>query len=263
MTADPVYAAAAQAAGVDRVGVDFEVRGKAERQVSRPSWIAGHVLADLVGIAGVVERERLFVRIHPFELGGRDELDQVLAAGAGVVMLPMFARAEQALEFVRAVDSKAVPVLLLETESAANDLDALLRSELDFEIHLGLNDLGISRGHASPFAMLLDPLLADISQRVAASGRRLCIGRLARVTDRSLPISADLLCALTVSLGGRGSFLSQYFAKGVDPADVGALTVHVNDLRQRARFWAQAKPEELSAALADLTAGIRRMDSAA
>ncbi len=259
MTADPAYAAAAQAAGVDRVGVDFEVRGKAERQVSRPSWIAGHTLSDLAAIARVVERERLFARIHPFALGGRDELEQVLTVGASVVMLPMFTRAAQAIEFVRAVDSRAVPVLLLETESAANDLDALLRSELEFEIHLGLNDLGISRRHTSPFEMLLDPLLADISQRVAASGRRLCIGRLARMSDLSLPVPADLVCALTVALGGQGSFLSQYFAKGIDAADAGTLAVHVSGVREQAQFWAQVGAQELAAALADLTAAIRGM----
>jgi hypothetical protein len=259
MTAQPPHAAAAHAAGVDRIGVDLEVRGKSERQVSRPSWIAGHSLDDLREVARVVPPDKLFARIHPFTLGGREELEAVLAAGARFVMLPMFTTASEALDFVRAIGGRATPVLLLETEGAALDLDALLRSELDFEIHVGLNDLGISRGHASPFEMLVDPLLETIAGRVRASGRPFAIGRLARPGDAGLPISADLICALTVSLGARGSFLSQYFSRGIDPADSTAMREAVQALRLRLEYWVRAAPHERSVAMSRLAQSVRAL----
>jgi 2-keto-3-deoxy-L-rhamnonate aldolase RhmA len=259
MTADPSHAAAAQAAGVDRIGIDLEVHGKAARQVSRPSWIAGHTLDDMRALGAVVPAGKRFARIHPFELGGRDELEQVLALGARFVMLPMFSSAAEALEFVRAVDSRAVPVLLLETVPAVDDLDALLASDSEFEVHVGLNDLGISRGHASPFHVLLDPLLSGISRRVVASGRRLAVGRLARPADAGLPVPADLVCALTVSLGAGASFVSQYFARGIDPADPEAMAFHVDGLRRRLAYWSQASPGELSAALDALKQAVDRI----
>jgi hypothetical protein len=258
MTAEPAHAAAAQAAGVDRIGVDLEVRGKAQRQVSRPSWIAGHSLDELRAVAGAVESARLFARIHPFALGGREELEQVLALGARTVMLPMFTSAAQALEFVRAVDGRALPVLLLETVAAVQDLDALLASDRDFEIHVGLNDLGIGRGHASPFQVLVDPILHGISQRVLATSRRLAIGRLARAGDDSLPVPADLVCALTASLGATGSFLSQYFARGIDAADPQAMTVQVAALRRRLAHWLQATPRQVAEAVEALAEAVRR-----
>jgi hypothetical protein len=259
MTADPAHAAAAQAAGVDRIGIDLEVRGKAARQVSRPSWIAGHTLDDMRAIGNVVAPERRFVRIHPFDQGGREELEQVLDMGARFVMLPMFTSAAQALDFVRAVGSRAVPVLLLETVPAADDLDALLAGNLEFEVHVGLNDLGISRGHASPFHVLLDPLLSSISRRVVASGRPLAVGRLARVSDASLPVPADLVCALTVSLGAGGSFISQYFARGIDAADGQGMAVHVGELRERLAYWSHATPAQLAAALEALAQAVARI----
>ena len=259
MTADPAHAAAAQAAGVDRIGIDLEVRGKAARQVSRPSWIAGHTLDDMRALCEAVAPERRFARIHPFDQGGRDELEQVLAVGTRFVMLPMFTSAAQALEFVRAVGSRAVPVLLLETVPAAQDLDALLASDLDFEVHVGLNDLGISRGHASPFHMLIDPLLSGISRRVAASGRRLAVGRVARPADTGLPVPADLVCALTVSLGATGSFLSQYFARGIDPASPQNMAFHVGGLRARLAHWSEASPQQLAAALDALAQAVARL----
>ena len=66
MTPDPAQAAAADAAGVDRVGIDLEIKGKHERQTSRPSWIAGHTFEDLAAVRQVLRRAELFVRIHPF-----------------------------------------------------------------------------------------------------------------------------------------------------------------------------------------------------
>lgn len=262
MTASPAQAAAAQAAGVDRIGIDLEVRGKAERQVSRPSWIAGHSLDDLRAVASCLRTAKLFARIHPFALGGREELEQVLSLGAQVVMLPMFTSAAQAIEFVRAVDGRAVPVLLVETVPAVDDLDALLRSDRDFEIHVGLNDLGIGRGHASPFDMLVDPILEQISRRVRASSRRLAVGRLARPNDLSLPVPADLVCALTAWLGAGGSFVSQYFAHGIDPADAQAVTLHIGVLRQRLAHWLRAEPAELAAAVDALREVVRRLKPA-
>lgn len=263
MTADPHVAAAAQAAGVDRIGVDLEVRGKAQRQASRPSWIAGHTLDDLRRIVDVLSTSLCFARIHPFELGGREELEEVLGLGAQVVMLPMFTSARQALEFVRAVDGRAQPVLLLETVAAAEDITALVASDMDFEVHIGLNDLGIARGHASPFQVLTDPLVGEIARRVLGSGRRLAVGRLARPDQADLPVPADLVCALTVSLGAEGSFLSQYFLRGVDGTDPAALRSHVEALRGRLAHWSRASPGDLALAMAAIARSVERISGSA
>lgn len=252
MTSDAAHAAAADAAGVNRIGVDLEVLGKIERQQSRPSWIAGHTCDDLRRIGGALRHAELFARIHPFALGGRDELEQVLEAGARVVMLPMFRSAAQALEFVQAVGPRARPVLLLETVEAANDLPALLRSSDEFEIHIGLNDLGISRGHSSPFAMLVDPLLAQIAGQVRASGRALAIGRLARPFHPGMPVEADLVVALTVILGAQGSFLSQYFLRDGHPEDAAWMSQAVATLRERIAYWAGESAAAQEGALARL-----------
>lgn len=252
MTDNPAQAAAADAAGVDRIGVDLEIKGKVERQRSRPSWIAGHALDDLRKVAQALRQAALFTRIHPFALGGRDELEQVLDAGASVVMLPMFRSAAEALEFVHSVAGRAQPVLLLETMEAAQDLPALLRSQADFEIHIGLNDLGLSRGHRSPFAMLTDSLLSDIARQVLASGRRLAVGRLARPGQSALTINPDLILALTVKLGASASFLSQYFSKEGHPENAAWMTEAVAALRQRARHWQQQPATLLEQAMAQL-----------
>src|SRR5687767_11459014 len=47
-TADPMVAHRAEIAGVDRIGVDLEILGKAERQAGLGTWISPHKEADLV-----------------------------------------------------------------------------------------------------------------------------------------------------------------------------------------------------------------------
>lgn len=258
MTSDLGAAAAADAAGVDRIGIDLEIRGKEQRQRSRPSWMGGHSLVDLMAVGKVLQRAQLFVRVHPFALGGRDELDQAIDAGAQVVMLPMFHRAAQALEFVRYVGSRAKPVLLLETVSAADDLPALLTSDEDFEFHIGLNDLGISRGHVSPFAVLCDPLLEQLALRIRAANRTLAIGRVARPGQPDLPVAAESIVAHMVSLGATGSFLSQYFLKDGVPADAAWMASAVQSLRDTIAHWQDADPAEHAAALAALYVQVKR-----
>lgn len=46
-TSDTALAAAADAAGVDRIGVDLETRGKDSRQAGRGTWMSPHVEGDL------------------------------------------------------------------------------------------------------------------------------------------------------------------------------------------------------------------------
>src|SRR4051794_12548406 len=64
-TDDPALAREADAAGVDRVGVDLERLGKAERQRGLGTWISPHTVEDAVQVGGVLERAALFARTEP------------------------------------------------------------------------------------------------------------------------------------------------------------------------------------------------------
>jgi hypothetical protein len=49
-TSDPALAARADAAGIDRIGVDLERLGKAERQRGLGTWVSPHTLDDLARV---------------------------------------------------------------------------------------------------------------------------------------------------------------------------------------------------------------------
>src|SRR5688572_22616735 len=84
-TADPAVATAADAAGVDRVGVDLERLGKAARQRGRGTWLSDHDEHDLDCITPMLRRAQGFARINPVHDGTADEVESVLRRGAAVV----------------------------------------------------------------------------------------------------------------------------------------------------------------------------------
>ncbi len=66
ITNDPGLAARADAAGVDRVGIDIERLNKSARQGHLAhARISNHRLADLADLAPVLRRAALFARLNP------------------------------------------------------------------------------------------------------------------------------------------------------------------------------------------------------
>ena len=61
-TNDAALAAQADAAGVDRIGVDLERIGKSARQGHLATWISEHVEPDLAAITPVLKRAATFAR---------------------------------------------------------------------------------------------------------------------------------------------------------------------------------------------------------
>src|SRR5688500_12265371 len=81
-TNEPALAREADGAGVDRIGVDLERLGKAERQAGRGTWVSPHTEEDLLRVAAVLTHATLFVRTNPVHEGSAAEVERVLAAGA-------------------------------------------------------------------------------------------------------------------------------------------------------------------------------------
>src|SRR6266852_9852837 len=81
-TADPWLARAADAAGVDRIGIDLERLGKRERQQERGTWISTHQEPDLEALAPALSRARLFARVNPLNPDSPREVESVIAHGA-------------------------------------------------------------------------------------------------------------------------------------------------------------------------------------
>lgn len=210
---DPEVAAAADRAGVDRVGPDLEHLGKSARQGGLGWRISAHRESDIDAVGSRLSRARLLVRINPLAQAGCQELERVLGKGAQVVMLPMVRCAEEVCRFVDRVDGRACTIALIETASGlagAGDIAAVPGLS---EIHFGLNDLALDLGVTNRFGLLADARLERACGQVRSAGVRLGVGGIAPV-DAEPPITPRLVYAALVRLGAEATLLSRSFLAG-------------------------------------------------
>jgi citrate lyase beta subunit len=259
ITNDPALAAEAEAAGVDRVGVDLERLGKADRQAEQDTRLSEHRLDDLALVARSLVRADLFVRLNPLNPGTALEVETALGCGAKVLMLPFFRTANEVDSFVRLADGRAHIVILLETAPAALRIREVVAVPGIGEVMLGLNDLRLQFGVRSHFEVLASPLTDMLASEVRRAGLPMAVGGVARVDDSSLPIAPDLVYAQFPRLGATGAWLARSFFRGVPPG--WQLGRAVRAVRDRLSHWARASPAELERAREDLAQQVRRMAS--
>jgi hypothetical protein len=245
-TADPGLARRADAAGVDRIGIDLDRLGKRERQAGLATWISPHTTEDLVALRPAVTRARLFARCNPPHEGSAAEVEALLAAGAEVLMLPMFRSACEAAAFGALVGGRATVVALLETAAALADVAALAEAPGVDEVHLGINDLALELGLGSRFEVLTLDAVAAAAAVLAEAGRPFGLGGIAH-PGAQLPIDPDLIYAQYPRLGADRALLARSFTAGTH--DLGR---EVRRVRARLRWWAGRAPAELERAREDL-----------
>jgi hypothetical protein len=257
-TNDVSLARRAVAAGIDRIGVDLETLGKAERQSGFGTWISPHHREDITQLRPVVPSGGLFARVNPFGPGTAAEVSALLRGGVDVIMLPMFRSAAEVADFCAVVDGRAAIVLLLETREALDDLDRILLVPGITEVHVGINDLSLSLGLANRFAVYLHPAVERAARTVLEVGARFGIGGIGRVGDDRLPVPADLIYAQYPRLGATGALIARAF---VTPARSGLdLTAEVARARARLAAWAACSGESLDEARVRLEKALTQVD---
>jgi hypothetical protein len=250
ITDDAELAGAADRSGVDRIGVDFEVLGKAERQKGRGTRLSGHNLDDLARISKVVARAGLFVRLNPINANTATEIDTAIGFDAKILMLPFFHTAEEICAFVAAVRGRAQTAILLETASAVVRIRAILAIAGVDEVMIGLNDLRLQFGAANHFEVLGSPLVDFLSAEVRRSGRPVAIGGIGRVDDHRLPVPSDLVYAQYPRLSATGAWIARSFFHDLPPAWDFADAVRAS--RQRLTDWSTASVAALEGARDEL-----------
>lgn len=215
ITNNPVTAKIAQDAGVDRIWIDMEYIGKGERQGGMDTVQNHHTIEDIKRLRKVVTDAELMVRVNPLheataEYGSsEDEIEQTIAAGADVIMLPMFKTEEDVKTFVKLVGGRAKVQLLIETAEAAENIDSILEVDGVDEIHIGLNDLHLSYNMTFMFELLCDGKVAALCKKIAAKGIKYGFGGIARVGYGMLP--AEYIIAEHYHLGSTAAILSRGF----------------------------------------------------
>ena len=215
ITNNPTIAEIAQTAGVDRIWVDMEYIGKEERQGGMDTVKSHHTIADIKKIRPVVTTSELLVRINPIHeatdtyLGTEEEVEQTIAAGADVIMLPMFRTKAEVERFLRAVNGRAKTVLLFETAEAVENIDDILPLPGIDEVHIGLNDLHLAYKMKFMFELLCEGTVQHLCEKFRARGIKYGFGGIARVGLGMLP--AEHIITEHYRLGSTAAILSRGF----------------------------------------------------
>jgi hypothetical protein len=241
ITDDVALAAEAERAGIDRIMIDLEREGKAQRQAGRNLFQSTHSLESISRVKAVLHRAAVLVRINPLSDRTPQEIEAVIASGADVIMLPYFFTPDEVRAFVGLVAGRSQVSLLVETRSAVECLpDSLAVGSID-EVHVGLNDLSIELG----CTVLLEPLCTGLVDRLSAVLRAsqipFGIGGIARLSCETLPVCPERLLAEQVRLGCRRAWLGRTFRDGLEPS---SLASEVTRIRSAVARWAGASAEE-------------------
>ena len=235
ITANPAIAQYAEQAGVQRIFIDMEVLGKAERQGHLNTHKAHHTYADISTLRAVLTQAELMVRLNPLHDGTPSEIDQAIAHGAQRLMLPMFCRRAEVRRFLDLVNGRVPVTLLTETPQALARLPTYLDDLGPTDhIHIGLNDLSLGMGLDFLFepvaAGLLDPIADLLNQKGIPWG----FGGIARIGMGTLP--AELVLSEHVRLGSGWVILSRAFHE--EAATVEALRDRLDLRAELNKLWA-------------------------
>lgn len=250
ITNDPGVARTAVQAGVDRIFIDMEVLGKAERQGGMDTVQSHHVPEDIARVREAVGScAELLARINPLNPNSQAEIDASIANGADIIMLPMWRTADDLHRLVQMVAGRAKIMPLLETDTAVSNLAQALTVPGIHEMHIGLNDLHLCYHRKFMFQLLADGTVEQLCRQIQATGIPCGFGGVGRPGSGTLP--AEAILGEHIRLDSRFVILSRSFcntAKVKDPEELRRIfTEGVADIRRVERecsLWSREQLEE-------------------
>ncbi len=215
ITNNPTIAQIAEASGVDRIFVDLEYIGKADRQGGMDTVQSHHTLDDVKAIADAVKNTEVLVRINPIHnatseySSTEDEINTAIANGADILMLPYFKTTGEVVRFLSCVNGRVQTMLLLETPEAVEILDDILALDGIDAIHIGLNDLSLGYGRKFMFELLADGTVERLCAKFRERNIPYGFGGIASLGKGLLP--AEMIIKEHYRLGSGCVILSRSF----------------------------------------------------
>ena len=215
ITNKPEIALIAEQNGVDRIFVDMEYIGKAERQGDLDTVKNHHKIEDIAVLRSVLTQSELLVRVNPIHeacseyTSSEEEIEAAIAAGADIIMLPFFKTVSEVDRFLSIVNGRVKTMLLLETPEAVEVLDEILdRPGID-EVHIGINDLSIGYKKSFMFELLTDGTVERLCRKMQQRKVFYGFGGIASLGRGRVP--AELIIKEHYWLGSRMAILSRSF----------------------------------------------------
>lgn len=246
ITNRPEIAQIAETAGVDRIFVDLEYIGKAERQGGMDTVQSRHTLDDVKRISEAITTAELLVRVNPIHdatdqyVSSEEEIGKAIEYGADIVMLPYFKTVDEVKRFLLAVNGRTKTMLLLETPEAVEILnDVLIIGGID-SIHIGLNDLSLGYGKKFMFELLTDGTVERLCTKIREKNIPYGFGGIASLGHGMIP--SEMIIKEHYRLGSTCAILSRSFCNVNKINHMGVISsTFVNGMREIREFEAECE----------------------
>lgn len=231
ITNRPEIAQIAESAGVDRIFVDMEYIGKAERQGGMDTVQSHHTAKDVGVIKNAVTSAEVVARINPIHDVSREEVDAVVKNGADIIMLPYFKTAEEVRKVIDFTGKRAKIMPLVETPEAVEKIDEILNIDGIDEIFIGLNDLSLGYGKKFMFELLSDGTVERLCVKFRQKGLPYGFGGIASLGKGMLP--SEYVIKEHYRLGSTCAILSRSFCNVNKINHMGVISsTFVNGVRE-------------------------------
>lgn len=219
----------AVAAGVDGIIVDWESRGKEERQRHADTEINRDTPEDLRRVRGCTGAP-VICRINGCGPTTEAEIEQAIDGGADEILLPMVRTVEEVEGVIRRVHGRCAVGILIETVEATARAEELSRLPLS-RVYVGLNDLAIERKSPNIFSAVADGTVERLRTffRVPFGFGGLTL------PDRGHPVPCRLLIGEMARLDCRFSFLRRSFRRDVEGRELAIEIPRIREALETAR----------------------------
>lgn len=221
ITNDPEVALIAEKYGVDRIWIDLETLGKEERQKDMDTVKSEQTIEDIEKIKPLLSTSEMLVRVNPWNERSVEEINDVVNAGADIIMLPMWKDVDTVKNFLSCIDGRTKTTLLLETKEAVECIDEVLDLGGFDEIHIGLNDLHLSYGMTFMFELLADGTVDRLCSKFKEKGILYGFGGIAKLGAGLLP-SEDVIME-HYRIGSTRAILSRSFCNANSIGDINEI----------------------------------------
>ena len=250
ITNDPAVAKIAADAGVDRIFIDMEVLGKAERQGGMDTVQSHHVPEAIAKVrAAIGNKAEIMARVNPLNPNSQTEIDASIENSADVIMLPMWRTTDDLRQLVNMVDGRAKVMPLLETDTAADNLpEAVKVSGID-QMLIGLNDLHLCYHQKFMFQLLADDTVDRLCAQLRDANIPYGFGGVGRPGSGMLP--AEYIIGEHYRLGSQYVILSRSFCNTGKVTDLDEIrriftegVANIRRVEQDCAAWTQEQFDE-------------------
>ena len=206
----------------------MEYIGKAERQGGLDSVQNHHTVEDVRTMKQAVESAEVLVRVNPIHeatdeyTSSKQEIDDVIQAGADIIMLPYITGVEQVKKFLSIVGGRVKTMLLIETPQSAESLDKILEIDGIDEIYIGLNDLSLGYHKKFMFELLADGTVESLCLKCKLKGIPYGFGGVASLGKGMLP--SEHIIREHYRLGSTCAILSRSFCNVEKVQHIGIIS---------------------------------------